>query len=185
MEFSATKLSGAGLINYTEHADERGAFWECFRASWFEKENVEFVQDNFSLSKKGVLRGLHLQTDKPQGKLVTVLNGTIIDVCVDLRRHSDTFGQFMVEKISHLDKRAIWVPPGMAHGFLATEESTLVHYKCTANYSPDSEITLLWDDETLSIPWKDYYDGEFLISEKDRKGCSFKRVVEAVEKDFG
>jgi dTDP-4-dehydrorhamnose 3,5-epimerase len=115
--------------------------------------DVDFVQDNLSFSKRGVLRGLHMQNPQPQGKLVYVLQGEVFDVAVDVRRGSPTFGRWHGITLSDENKRQFWVPPGFAHGFCVTSETALFSYKCTELYAPQHEMSIRWDDPTLAIDW--------------------------------
>ena len=136
--------------------DERGFFFESFNAREFERVTGlrrDFVQDNHSLSKKGVLRGLHYQHPKPQGKLVRVTRGEVFDVAVDLRKSSPTFGKSAVVTLSAENKRQLWLPEGFAHGFLVTSDWAEFVYKTTEYYYPEHEHTLLWNDPALKIEW--------------------------------
>jgi len=152
-------------------ADERGFFLESYNRREFARDtglDVEFVQDNQSLSARNVLRGLHYQVRKPQGKLVMVVAGEIFDVAVDLRRDSPTFRKWVSAILSAGTHRALWIPPGFAHGFLVLSEQALVHYKVSAYYAPEHERTLRWNDPALAIPWP--LEGEPIVSDKDRRG---------------
>jgi len=136
--------------------DSRGFFLETFsKQRYLEDAGIalEFVQDNHSRSAKGVLRGLHFQKTKPQGKLVRVVRGCVFDVAVDLRPKSVTFGQWISVELSEQNKKQLWVPPGFAHGFTALSNDTELEYKCTAYYDPEDEDSILWSDPQLSIPW--------------------------------
>ena len=156
--------------------DERGYFMETWRASWFEELGIkaEFVQDNHSLSRKGILRGLHYQIQQPQGKLVRVIRGEVFDVAVDIRRRSPTFGQWVAMRLSGDNKRIMWVPPGFAHGFLVVSEEAEFSYKCTDFYAPQYERSILWNDPDIGIDWP--LDGieDIVLSEKDRNGVLLK-----------
>lgn len=148
--------------------DERGFFLESWNARTFADAGLDltFVQDNQSRSARGVLRGLHYQLAKPQGKLVRVVAGRVFDVAVDLRRKSPTFGQSFGLELSAANRRMLWVPPGFAHGFLALEDGTDFIYKCTDFYAPEEERSLLWSDPALAIPWP--LDGlSPIVSSKD------------------
>jgi dTDP-4-dehydrorhamnose 3,5-epimerase len=152
-------------------ADERGFFLESYNRREFARDtglDVEFVQDNQSLSARNVLRGLHYQVRRPQGKLVMVVAGEIFDVAVDLRRGSPTFRKWASAILSGGAYRALWIPPGFAHGFLVLSEQALVHYKASDYYAPEHERTLLWNDADLAIPWP--LEGEPIVSDKDRRG---------------
>jgi dTDP-4-dehydrorhamnose 3,5-epimerase len=147
---------------------------ETFNESRYNEvlKNVQFVQDNFSSSNKGVLRGLHFQ--KPpysQGKLVQVITGSALDVAVDLRKDSDTYGQHVKVILSSEKRNQFWIPEGFAHGFLALEDNTIFSYKCTNYYNPQSEVTILWNDRNLKIDWQ--IDNP-IISPKDNEGVLFK-----------
>jgi len=159
------------ILEPVVHGDHRGFFLETFRREVFLAAGIEdeFVQDNHSKSAHGVLRGLHYQVRQPQGKLVRVVQGEVFDVAVDLRRSSPTFGQWVGELLSADNKRALWVPPGFAHGFLVTSESAEVTYKCTTYYAPEHERSLLWNDPALAISWPAVR--EVLLSDKDRKAA--------------
>jgi len=133
--------------------------------------NVDFVQDNLSFSRRGVVRGLHFQNPNPQGKLVQVLAGEVYDVAVDLRRSSPTFGQWHAVVLSSDNKLQLYLPPGFAHGFAVLSESALFHYKCSSAYSPADERTLLWNDPDLAIPWP---IAEPVVSDKDARGVRLK-----------
>ena len=137
------------------HGDDRGFFMETFRASHFKERGLEFnfVQDNQSRSKKGTLRGLHFQGERPQGKLVRVLSGEVFDVAVDIRKESPTFGKWVGEYLSSENNKQLWVPPGFAHGFYVTSQVADLAYKCTDYYMKDDEFSLLWSDPDLAIEW--------------------------------
>ena len=153
--------------------DARGWLYESYNRRAFEQAtgiDVEFVQDNISRSGRNVLRGLHYQIRQPQGKLVRVLAGRIWDVAVDLRRSSPHFGKWVGLELSGDDRRAIWVPPGFAHGFIATSEHAEVQYKTTDYYVPEHERTIRWDDPALAIAWPK--TGEPILNDKDRRGAS-------------
>ena len=136
-------------------ADERGRFVETWNAERYAEVGIPgpFVQDNVSVSKRGVLRGLHFQNPNVQGKLVSVLHGAVYDVAVDLRVGSPTFGEWVGVELSAEDGRQMWIPEGFAHGFQALEDGTVFSYKCTAAYSPADEHSLRWDDPALRITW--------------------------------
>lgn len=165
------------IIEPKVFGDERGFFYESFNKKTFEETTgvtTEFVQDNHSKSSKGVLRGLHYQIKQPQGKLVRVVSGEVIDVAVDLRKSSHTFGQWVSINLSAENKRQFWVPPGFAHGFVVLSESAEFLYKTTDYYAPEFERCIRWNDEELAIDW--LYTGEALVSEKDAKGTSFAKA---------
>lgn len=174
MNTSTFEIEGLVLIEPRLFSDDRGVFYETFQVNQFKEfisEDVNFVQDNESVSKKNVLRGLHFQ-DPPfaQGKLVRVVSGSVLDVAVDLRKNSPTFGKHQKVVLSGENKHLFWIPKGFAHGFLALEENTVFHYKCTDFYHPQSEKTLLWNDESLSIDWQIENP---IVSAKDQEGLNF------------
>ena len=149
--------------------DKRGFFFESFNKAQFEEaigKPVAFVQDNQSYSVKNVLRGLHYQIPRPQGKLVRVAQGEVFDVAVDLRENSNTFGRWLGEILSADNKRQLWIPEGFAHGFVVTSERALFTYLCTATYDPAADASIRWDDAGLAIDWP---IAEPLLSGKDAK----------------
>tara|TARA_B100000768_G_C11262571_1_gene369491 strand:+ start:270 stop:806 length:537 start_codon:yes stop_codon:yes gene_type:complete len=152
----STKLKDCLVIEPKVFGDNRGFFLETFSKQRYREETgitLEFVQDNHSRSAKGVLRGLHFQKTKPQGKLIRVVRGSVFDVAVDIRPESDTFGQWTSVELSEQNKKQLWVPPGFAHGFTALSDRTELEYKCTAYYDPEDERSILWSDPDLNIPW--------------------------------
>lgn len=155
MKVFDSPLPGVKIIEPRVFGDERGFFLESWNARTFTDAGLDltFVQDNQSRSARGVLRGLHYQLTKPQGKLVRVVGGRAFDVAVDLRRKSPTFGQSFGLELSAANHRMLWVPPGFAHGFLALEDDTDFVYKCTDFYAPEDERSLLWSDPALAISW--------------------------------
>ena len=156
MLVQTTKLKGCVIIEPSVFGDNRGFFLETFsQQRYFEEAGIEleFVQDNHSRSAANVLRGLHFQKTKPQGKLIRVVRGCVFDVAVDIRPGSDTFGQWISMELSEQNKKQLWVPPGFAHGFTALNENTELEYKCTAYYDPEDEGSILWSDPDLNIPW--------------------------------
>jgi dTDP-4-dehydrorhamnose 3,5-epimerase len=165
-------LPGAMLLEPTVYTDSRGAFFEAWNARAFATAGVEaqFVQENVSLSKRHVLRGLHYQVCQVQAKLIRVLAGEVFDVIVDLRRSSPTFGQSLSINLDARDSRFLWVPAGFAHGFLALADGTQVQYKVTDFWAPQAERTLAWDDRTLGIHWPLPPGTEPVLSDKDRRG---------------
>ena len=165
-----TKIPDVKLLEPQVFGDERGFFMETFRDEWF-KENVAdrtFVQENHSKSVKGVLRGLHYQTENTQGKLVRVVSGAVFDVAVDMRESSPTFGQWVGEILSAENKRQLWVPEGFAHGFYVLTDEAEFTYKCTDYYNPTAEHSLIWNDMTVGIEWP--LEGEPSLSAKDLLG---------------
>ena len=177
MKIIETNIPDVKLLEPQVFGDERGFFMETFRDEWF-KQNVAdrtFVQENHSKSIKGVLRGLHYQTENTQGKLVRVVQGAVFDVAVDLRKNSPTFGQWVGEILSAENKRQLWVPEGFAHGFYVLTETAEFTYKCTDYYNPKAEHSLIWNDPTVGIEWN--LQGEPSLSVKDLAG---KRLQDAV-----
>jgi dTDP-4-dehydrorhamnose 3,5-epimerase len=156
MKAIATKIADVLLLEPKVFGDERGFFFESFNHQAFEAATgvkTAFVQDNHSKSAQGVLRGLHYQVQNPQGKLVRVVAGEVFDVAVDIRPDSPTFGKWVGEVLSADNKRQLWVPPGLAHGFVVLSEHAEFLYKTTDYYSPEFERCIAWDDPTLSIAW--------------------------------
>lgn len=157
MEIIKGELDGLFVIQPTVFEDARGYFIESFNQRSFKEQTgieVDFVQDNESLSEKNVLRGLHFQAPSyAQGKLVRVIKGAVLDVAVDIRKKSPTYGRYQTIVLSEKNKTQFYVPPGFAHGFLTLEDSTLFAYKCTNFYNKSSEGGILWNDSTLNIPW--------------------------------
>ena len=168
------------LIQPKVFGDHRGYFFESYSKKVLQEHgvNYEFVQDNISKSKKGTVRGLHYQIgDKAQGKLCQVIQGSVIDVAVDIRFGSPTFGKYVMFELNDIDHNLIWVPPGFAHGFCVTSDEAIFHYKCTEFYSPKDERAILYNDTDLNIPWN---ISEPLVSEKDLVAKKFKDI----DKDF-
>ena len=167
MRFSESHLRGLVLIEPDVFRDERGYFLETFHAAKYAGAGIAsaFVQDNHSLSVRRTLRGLHMQVHKPQGKLLRVVEGTIWDVAVDVRRGSPTFGQWATETLTGDNFKQIYVPPGFAHGFCVLSDTAQVQYKCTELYDPADELGIAWNDPDLAIPWP---VEEPLLSKKDR-----------------
>lgn len=155
MKVIDTPLAGLLIIEPKVFGDDRGFFLEIWSRKRYQDMGIkaDFVQDNLSFSRRGVLRGLHFQNPKPQGKLVYVLQGEVFDVAVDIRQDSPTFGQWHGTVLSADNKRQFWVPPGFAHGFCVTSETALFAYKCTELYAPQHEQSIRWDDPTLAIDW--------------------------------
>ena len=167
MNVIKTKLKDCVIIEPQVFGDERGFFLETFQADRYANLagiSLTFVQDNHSRSSKGVLRGLHFQKTKPQGKLVRVVRGEVYDVAVDIRQGSPTYGQWEAVILSEENKTQFWVPPGFAHGFVVLSESADFEYKCTDYYDPSDEGSLLWNDPHLNIPWP---ENDPKISKKD------------------
>lgn len=166
-----TGIDGLCVIEPQVFGDDRGFFMESWNSAKFVDIGLaeNFVQDNHSRSSKGVLRGLHFQNPRPQGKLVRVVAGSVWDVAVDLRRSSPSFGRSFGVELSARNHLILWVPPGFAHGFLTLEDGTDFLYKCTAPYEPAHEHALLWNDPALGIDWP-LAGMEPLLSAKDRQG---------------
>lgn len=177
MEIIKTAIPDVLIFKPKVWGDERGYFYESFRQQWFDDldMNVQFVQDNQSSSQKNVLRGLHYQIQKPQGKLVRVISGEVFDVAVDLRKSSPTFGQSVGVNLSDTNKLMLWIPPGFAHGFSVVSEHAELYYKCTEYYAPEYDRSLLWNDSELNIQWP-LAGAEPTLSAKD---LAAKRLSEA------
>ena len=174
MIISKTKLEGCVIIEPTVFGDDRGFFLETFNCQRYHKlANIDdsFVQDNHSRSSKNVLRGIHFQKTKPQGKLVRVVQGEVFDVAVDLRKSSATFGQWESVVLSGDNKKQFWIPPGFGHGFLVISDFADFEYKCTDYYDSNDEGSIIWNDSDLKISWpvKDP-----ILSSKDKNAPSFK-----------
>ena len=175
-----TAIPDVKIVEPTVFGDERGFFFESYNQRMFNEaigRDVNFVQDNHSLSAKGVLRGLHYQIQQPQGKLVRVIAGEVFDVAVDIRQGSPTCGQWIGVSLSAENKRQLWVPEGFAHGFLVVSETAEFLYKTTDFYAPEHERCIAWNDPDLAINWP-MTDGEPpVVSTKDAKGASFRDAV--------
>ncbi len=168
MKVSKTNLIDCLLIEPRVFKDFRGSFFESFSKLRYQQDaliNHEFVQDNFSSSRKGVLRGLHFQRKNPQGKLVRVSRGKVYDVAVDIRPRSQTFKKWFGLELSEENKFQLWIPPGFAHGFLVLSEEADFEYKCTSYYDPNDEACIRWDDPEIGIKWPVIED--IIVSEKD------------------
>jgi dTDP-4-dehydrorhamnose 3,5-epimerase len=175
MIVTKTKLDGCVIIEPKVFGDERGFFLETFQAERYASLagiSSPFVQDNHSRSSKGILRGLHFQKTKPQGKLVRVVRGEVYDVAVDIREGSATFGEWEGVILSEDNKKQFWVPPGFAHGFVVLSDTADFEYKCTDYYDPSDEGSILWSDPDLNIPWP---IANPVLSTKDE---SAKRLVD-------
>ncbi len=178
MKIIPTRIPDVLIVEPQVFGDERGFFLESYNQQrWTELTGLQttFVQDNHSRSEKGVLRGLHYQTQQTQGKLVRVVQGEVFDVAVDLRKLSATFGQWVGCHLSAENKRQFWVPQGFAHGFLVISESAEFLYKTTDYYAPEFEQCIRWDDADLAIEWP--LDGKPVLSGKDAAGIAFKDAV--------
>lgn len=185
MKIQKTKIEGLLIIEPQVFGDERGFFLETYNQEKYKEAGIEhsFVQDNLSKSAKGVLRGLHYQVDPhAQGKLIQVIQGSVLDVAVDIRFGSPTFRQHVSVELNGENKKQFWIPPGFAHGFISLSDDTIFSYKCTGLYSPESEKGIMWNDPDLNIDWQleKYAIDKPTISEKDQKNTAFKNIV----KDF-
>jgi dTDP-4-dehydrorhamnose 3,5-epimerase len=173
-----TDIKDVFIIEPIVLKDERGVFFESFQQQKFNEligAEITFVQENESISKKDVLRGLHFQ--KPpfaQGKLVRVIAGSVIDVAVDIRKNSPTYGKHVAVELSAENKRQLWIPAGFAHGFVALEDDTVFQYKCTNYYNKAAEDELLWNDETLGINWEIQQP---ILSPKDELATTFNSFI--------
>jgi dTDP-4-dehydrorhamnose 3,5-epimerase len=176
-----TPLAGVLVLEPKVFGDARGFFYESFNARDFAQAtglDVAFVQDNHSKSAKGVLRGLHYQVQHAQGKLVRATQGAVFDVAVDIRQGSPTFGQWFGLELSAENKKQLWIPAGLAHGFLVTSESAEFLYKTTDYYHPEFERSILWSDPAIGIDWPLHLmDGPPLLAAKDEKACKLKEVM--------
>jgi len=182
MECLATRLHDVKLIKPKIFADTRGFFFESWRQQIYDDllnkgKPLVFTQDNHSKSSLHVLRGLHYQFEKPQGKLVRVISGKVYDVAVDLRTYSPTYGRWQGFYLSAENKNMLWVPPGFAHGFYALCDNCEVTYKCTGEYLPGDEHTIIWNDIDLAIGWPLLESSVPLLSEKDSQGVAYKDAL--------
>lgn len=177
MEIITTAIPDVLIFKPKVWGDERGYFYESFRQQWFTDAGIEatFVQDNQSSSQKNVLRGLHYQIQRPQGKLVRVISGEVFDVAVDLRKSSPTFGKSVSVNLSDANKLMLWIPAGFAHGFSVVSEHAELYYKCTEYYAPEHDRSLLWSDPALQIQWP-LHENEAILSAKD---MAAKKLMEA------
>ena len=178
MKFHETPIAGMFLIEPQAFGDSRGFFMETWHAVKFRDAGIDvaFVQDNHSRSTQWTLRGMHMQVEHTQGKLVRVSTGSVFDAVVDLRRSSPSFGQWWGAELSGENHRMLWVPPGLAHGMLVTSLSADFLYKCTDVYSPSHERTLAWDDPTVAIDWPLPAGVQPKLSAKDGAGKSFAEI---------
>jgi dTDP-4-dehydrorhamnose 3,5-epimerase len=177
MEVIKTKIEGLLIINPKVFADARGYFFESYNETVFKQNGIEanFVQDNQSLSNTGVLRGLHFQAPPfDQGKLVRVINGAVLDVAVDIRKNSSTYGEYVAMELTEENKTMFYIPPGFAHGFLTLRDNTIFSYKCTNVYNKASEGCVLWNDKDININWK---ISNPILSEKDLVGTPLKEFT--------
>jgi dTDP-4-dehydrorhamnose 3,5-epimerase len=178
MNVIQTKLKDCVIIEPKVFGDHRGFFLETFQADRYRDMagiSLPFVQDNHSRSAKGVLRGLHFQKAKPQGKLVRVVSGEVYDVAVDIRRDSPSFGQWEGVILSEENKRQFWVPPGFAHGFVVLSDTADFEYKCTDYYDPSDEGSLIWNDPAMAITWPLKNP---TLSDKDSKAPTFAELFQ-------
>jgi dTDP-4-dehydrorhamnose 3,5-epimerase len=168
MKVETTSLPGVLVFTPQRFKDERGYFFETWQQQRYAEHGINqlFVQDNYSRSSQGVLRGLHYQNPNPQGKLVSVCEGEVFDVAVDIRQNSENFGKWFGIYLSAENGKQMWVPPGFAHGFLVTSEHAGFTYKCTDFYSPKAEMGLRWNDPTIAIDWP---AGTKILSPKDKE----------------
>ncbi len=174
MEILETKIKDLLIIKPRVFEDARGYFFESYNKDVFTKHHihVDFVQDNQSLSHRGVLRGLHFQSPPfAQGKLVRVITGAVLDVAVDIRKNSPTYGEHVTIELTEENKTMFYIPPGFAHGFATLRDNTIFSYKCTQTYHKESEGTVLWNDSDLKIDWQLENP---LLSDKDMNGIIFK-----------
>ena len=178
MQVTKAAIPDVLIITPKVHGDARGFFFESFNARDFHAAcglTPNFVQDNHSRSSKGILRGMHYQLTKPQGKLVRVVRGAVFDVAVDMRKSSPTFGKYVGTELSEENHAQLWVPPGFAHGFLTLTDSADFIYKTTDYYAPEDEHCVAWNDAQLNIVWP--LVGEPKVSARDAKGVSFASAV--------
>ncbi|GAB1824867.1 dTDP-4-dehydrorhamnose 3,5-epimerase [Turicimonas muris] len=174
-----TPIEGVLLVKPKVFGDKRGFFVETWQKKRYEEAgiNLPFVQDNYSMSTKGILRGLHFQKKHPQGKLVMVSQGEVFDVAVDLRKNSPTFGQWFGSLLTAENQHQLWVPPGMAHGFVVLSETAHFHYKCTDYYHPEDEGSIRWNDPEVDVKWPISF--EPVVSEKDAKAPFFADIKDS------
>lgn len=175
MKITSTEISDVLIVEPKVFGDDRGFFYESYNQKVFTEKagvDISFVQDNHSRSRKNVLRGLHYQIQQPQGKLVRVVYGAVLDVAVDLRKSSPSFGQWVSCLLSAENKRQFWVPAGFAHGFLVVSDMAEFLYKTTDYYAPEHERCLLWNDPALAIDWSLSEDP--ILSAKDQTGLLLK-----------
>jgi dTDP-4-dehydrorhamnose 3,5-epimerase len=178
VKFLKTPIEGVVLIEPQVFGDDRGFFMETWQAAKFDAAGIDakFVQDNHSRSTQWTLRGMHMQIEHTQGKLVRVTSGAVFDVVVDLRRSSPSFGQWWAVELSDQNHKMVWVPPGLAHGMLVTSPIADFLYKCTDIYSPAHEGTLAWNDTTIGIKWPIPEGVQPNLSAKDSRGQSFSEI---------
>lgn len=177
MEIVKTSINDVLLIKPKVFRDDRGYFVETWQKEKYSEIGLTlpFVQDNHSMSRAHILRGLHLQTNNPQGKLIMVSWGKVFDVAVDTRVGSPTFGKWFGVILSNENQFQLWIPPGLAHGFVVLSEMANFHYKCTDYYSPNGEISLKWNDPDIGIDWP--IDFQPILSNKDKEGISLMEFI--------
>ncbi|KTS29046.1 dTDP-4-dehydrorhamnose 3,5-epimerase [Pantoea stewartii] len=177
MEVKATHIADVKIIQPAVYGDARGFFLETFEKRRYQdllQTDLEFVQDNYSRSAQHVLRGLHFQKTEPQGKLVRVVRGEVFDVAVDIRPNSPTYGQWVSILLSEENKTQLWVPPGLAHGFVVLSDMADFEYKCTQYYNPKDEACLMWNDPDVAIQWP---VEQPILSVKDQQGLSLQELM--------
>ena len=175
MNVYQAEIADIFIIETKKFEDNRGYFFESFKQNDFNSKisSIHFFQENQSLSKKGTFRGLHYQLKKPQGKLVSVVKGKVLDIAVDVRKHSPNFGKSFSMEIDDINHTMLYIPPGFAHGFCVLSEYAIFQYKCTAYYDPADEFGIHWDDEDLDLSLP---KSEIIISEKDQKLPKLKNI---------
>ena len=181
MEIIKTEIPDVLIFKPKVFPDERGIFMETYSKKFFDEIGIhhDFKQDNISVSKKNVIRGLHSQKSPfEQGKLVRVVNGSVLDVAVDIRKNSPTFGQHVKVILSKENNLIFWIPPGFAHGFLALKDDSTLYYKATEFYNKDSEDAIVWNDPDLNIDWE--IKEPIIISEKDKNAKSLKDYIQLI-----
>ena len=175
MKIEETSLPGVMLITPNIYSDNRGAFWETWNLKAFESAGLPatWVQDNFSVSKKNVVRGIHYQIIQPQGKLVRAVRGAVYDIAIDLRRNSPCYGEYVGVELTEENGRMLWIPEGFGHGFAVLSEVAGFAYKVTDYYNPKGERTIVWNDPELAIKWPINAE-EAIVSDKDASGATFR-----------
>jgi len=181
MQFIPTKIPDVILVEVTKFGDHRGFFMETYHAEKFSAGGISatFIQDNHASSQKNILRGLHYQLKFPQGKLIRCIQGEILDIAVDIRKSSPTFGQWVGEILSSENARQLYVPPGFAHGYVVRSDNAEVEYKCTELYHPEDDYGILWNDPAIGIDWGIKNP---ILSEKDKQQPLLKDVKEILFK---
>ncbi len=177
--FEYTELDGVYVITYEKHPDDRGCFYESFKHTDCIKYRVNstFLQDNISFSKKNVIRGLHYQLEHPQVKIVQVIKGRILDVAVDIRLSSPTFGQYVSVELSDTNNKMLYIPEGFAHGFLTLDDENIVSYKCSNEYAYDDQYGIRYDDKDIEVNWSLYSDTKnYIVSYKDKQNPYLKDI---------